>query len=222
MMKRYKESELDQLAEILKKDGVISVPTDTVYGVCARMNSQRAKENLVKVKNRPETKPFPVMCANEEQIKQIAIVGKREEKLIREFMPGPITLILKKIPGLPEYINNGKDTIAIRMATSKALEELIIKTGSPLFMSSANQSGKQTARNLDEIEEVCPTLEAMMEGEVSFGKGSTIVDCTNEQIKIVREGPISVEQIIEKRHNLLGLHRLRLMAISALSAEVAF
>lgn len=197
-MKRYKQNEIDELAEILKKDGAISVPTDTVYGVCARINSIQARDNLAKIKNRPSSKLFPVMCSDEEQIKSIAIVDKRAEKIIHNFMPGPITLILKKRSEVPEYINNGEATIAIRMATSKALEELIRKTGSPLFMSSANQSGEATCTNLDEIEKACPTLDGMMEGSVSFGKASTIVDCTSEEIKILREGPISLEEIMEK------------------------
>lgn len=197
-MKRYKQNEIDELAEILKKDGAISVPTDTVYGVCARINSIQARDNLAKIKNRPSSKLFPVMCSDEEQIKSIAIVDERAEKIIHNFMPGPITLILKKRSEVPEYINNGEATIAIRMATSKALEELIRKTGSPLFMSSANQSGEATCTNLDEIEKACPTLDGMMEGSVSFGKASTIVDCTSEEIKILREGPISLEEIMEK------------------------
>ena len=196
-MKRYKQSEIDELAEILKRDGVISVPTDTVYGVCARMNSVKAHDKLVIVKKRPETKLFPVMCADEEQIKSIAIVDEKAEKLIRAFMPGPITLILKKNPQIPDYVSNGGTTIAVRMATSKALEDLIRKINSPIFMSSANQSGEPTCTNLDEIEKACPLLDGMMEGSVSFGQASTIIDCTSEEIKILRSGPISMEQIKE-------------------------
>lgn len=195
MIKRYKESEIHELAEILKNDGVISVPTDTVFGVCARIDSQIAHDKLVRVKKRPENKAFPVMCANEEQIKSIAIVDKKAEKLIETFMPGPITLVLKKNENLPSYITNGKDTIAVRMATSKALERLIIGTESPIFMTSANQSGEKECTNLDEIEKNCPLLDGMMEGTVTFGEGSTIVDCTSEEIKILRNGPISIKEI---------------------------
>ena len=196
-MKRYKQSETDELAQILKRDGVISVPTDTVYGVCARISSIKAHDNLVITKSRPVAKLFPVMCADEEQIKSIAKVDEKTEKLIRNLMPGPITLVLEKKQEVPEYVNNGERTIAIRMATSKPLEELIRKTGSPIFMSSANQSGEPTCTTLDEIEKACPTLDGMMEGDVSFGRGSTIIDCTSETIKILREGPISMEKIME-------------------------
>lgn len=200
-MKRYKQNETDELAEILKNDGVISVPTDTVYGLCARMNSKIAREKLMHVKNRPATKSLPIMCADEEQIKSIAIVNEKIEKLIRAFMPGPITLVLLKGPNVPEYINEASDEIGVRMATSKALKELIEKTGCPIFMSSANRSGEPVCTSLDEIEKVCPSLDGMMEGDVSFGKASTIVDCTKEEIKILREGPITIEQIMEALEN---------------------
>ncbi len=195
-MKRYNESEIDALAEILKNDGVISVPTDTVYGVCARMNSIIAHNKLASIKERPSNKPFPIMCADEEQIRSIAVIDNRAEKLIRAFMPGPLTLILKKNLELPSFVNNSGSTIAIRMATSNILKELILKTGCPLFMTSANKSGEPTCRNLDEIERSCPTLDGMLEGNVSFGQSSTIVDCSLNEIKILRLGPISMEQIL--------------------------
>lgn len=196
-MKIYKQSEISKMAEILKKDGVISVPTDTVYGVCARMNSKNAYKKLIKVKSRPSNKAFPIMCANEEQIKEIAIVDERAKKIIKKFMPGPITLILYKKTNQPEYINNGKKTIAIRMATSNVLEELINKIKSPIFMSSANKSGEPTCTTIEEIEKKCPMLDGIMEGKITYGQGSTIVDCTSEKIKIIRKGPITEEQIYE-------------------------
>ena len=196
MIKRYKESEIDELAQILKKDGVISVPTDTVFGICACLNSKKAYDKLIEVKNRPLNKSFPVMCATIEQIKDIAIVDEKTEKLIKSFMPGPITLVMKKRKNLPDYVTNGKDTIAIRMAPSKAIEELILKVGSPLFMTSANQSGEAECTTLEEIEKSCPLLDGMMDGFVTYAKASTIVDCTSKELKILREGPIFLEEIM--------------------------
>ena len=195
MIKRYKENEIEEIARILKNDGVISVPTDTVFGICARINSQIAYNKLIEVKRRPINKAFPVMCANKEQIKNIAIIDEIAEKLINAFMPGPITLVLNKKSTLPKYVTNGKNTIAIRMATSKTIEKLITKIDSPIFMTSANQSGKPECTNLDEIEKSCPLLDGMVEGKVSYSMGSTIVDCSSKKIKILREGPISFELI---------------------------
>ena len=197
MIKRYKKNEIEDLVKILKNEGVISVPTDTVFGICARINSETAHDKLIAVKNRPIKKSFPVMCANEEQIKNIAIVNDVAQKLIRSFMPGPITLVLKKNKDLPEYVTSGKDTIAIRMATSETIKKLILELESPIFMTSANQSGEPTCTSLDEIEKMCPKLDGMMEGNVIFSKGSTNIDCSVDEIKILREGPITIEQINE-------------------------
>lgn len=195
MIKRYKVEQIEEMAQILENDGVISVPTDTVFGICARINSQIAYNKLIEVKRRPINKAFPVMCANKEQIKNIAIIDEIAEKLINAFMPGPITLVLNKKSTLPKYVTNGKNTIAIRMATSKTIEKLITKIDSPIFMTSANQSGKPECTNLDEIEKSCPLLDGMVEGKVSYSMGSTIVDCSSKKIKILREGPISFELI---------------------------
>ncbi len=200
-MKRYKQNEIDDLANILKNDGVISVPTDTVYGICVRINSKEAYKNLQAIKNRPDNKSFPVMCANKEQIKEIAVVNEQVEKLMDAFLPGPVTLVLNKKPSSFDYINNcgSQETseLAVRMAPSKVLEELITKVGRPIFLTSANKSGQETCHSLDEIEKTFPNLDGIMEGDVSFQEASTIIDYTTDEIKIQREGPISKEQIMK-------------------------
>ena len=200
-MKRYKQSEIEEIATILKNDGVISVPTDTVYGICARINSSKAYLKLVSVKNRPSTKSFPVLCKDLEQIKSIAIVDDKALKLIKAFMPGPVTLVLNKRPDAFSYINNAgtreTDEIAVRMAPTPFLKELIKEVGSPLFLTSANNSGKDVCKSLDEIEIECPTLDGMVMGDVSFGEASTIVDLKGDDIKIQRQGPISEDEIIK-------------------------
>lgn len=197
MIKRYKQTQVDELAEILKNDGVISVPTDTVYGLCSRMDSVKAREKLYAIKKRQPNKSLPIMCADIDQIKSIAIVDNKTEKLISAFMPGPITLVLLKNPNLPEFINKGSDELGIRMATSKVLEELIRKVGSPICLTSANQSGEPVCTTLEEIEKNCPGIDGMMEGDVMFGQSSTIIDCTSDEIRIQRSGPISMDQIRE-------------------------
>ena len=116
-------------------------------------------------------------------------------------MPGPITLVLRKKNDTFLTINNGGERetneIAVRMATSTFLKEVIIGVGCPLFMTSANKSGMDVCKSLDDIEKMCPTLDGMVEGDVSFGEASTIVDCTDDNIVIQRPGPIAEEQVME-------------------------
>lgn len=195
MVKIYNENEIDELVYILKNDGVISVPTDTVYGLCGKIDSKKAYEKLLEIKERPINKAFPIMCADEKQVRKIGIVDKNVEKLISEFMPGPITLILERNENLDDYITNGKNTIAVRIATTKALVELIRKVGTPIFMTSANKSGEPECKNIAEIEKLSPLLDGILYGKYSFGKASTIVDCRFGEIKIIRKGPISEKEI---------------------------
>ena len=192
MIKKYKENEIDELARILINDGVICVPTDTVYGLCARINSKKAYEKLIEIKKRPLNKLFPIMCADEEQVRSIAIVNNKAEKIIKAFVPGPLTLILEKKEGLPIFINNLSNTIAVRMATSNVLEELIRKVQTPIFMTSANLSGEPVCKTIKEVENNCPLLDGIMEGNSPQGIASTIVDCTSELSLPVNIIPIMV------------------------------
>ena len=196
-MKKYDKNQIKELSKLLKNDGVISVPTDTVFGICGSIKSKKAQEKLKSIKERPASKPFPIMCADIDQIKSIAMIDNKSEKIIRELMPGPITIVVRKNLQLPEYINNGKETIAIRMATSNELKELIKILGCPVFMTSANKSGEEVCKTLEDIERKCPDLDGMLEGKVSFGQASTIVDCTSNEIKILRKGPISENEIMK-------------------------
>ena len=159
------------------------------------MDSEAAQEHLRDVKHRPLTKAFPIMCSDEAQIKTVAEVTPLGEKMIRAFMPGPVTLILKKKAEVPAYVNGNMETLAVRMATSEPVKKLIEAVGCPLFMTSANQSGQPVCTSLDEIEHACPDLDGMMEGEPHFGEASTIIDCTKEEPVILRQGPVTMEQI---------------------------
>ena len=137
------------------------------------------------------------MCLNLEQIKKIAIVDKNAEKIIKNFMPGPLTIILKKKKDLDNYITNGKQTIAVRLATSKELEYIIKKINTPLFMTSANISGELPCNNLGEIINTFPDIDAVLEGKVKYNEASTILDCSSSKIMIIREGPILYSSILK-------------------------
>lgn len=195
MTKIYKQNQIEELSKILNNNGVISYPTDTVFGICGKIDSKIVFEKLMNLKKRPKNKSFPIMCSDLEQIKKVAIVNEKTELIIKKFMPGPITLVLKKKDNIPSYISNGKDTIAVRMAPSKNLQELIKKINSPIFMTSANISNEPVCKNIEEIEQKLKKLDAIVEGKVQYKEASTIVDCSKEKIEILREGPIKYEDI---------------------------
>ena len=132
----------------------------------------------------------PQCCAMKISIdRMIALMGALREIL------AIIVPLLKKKENVPTYVNSGMDTLAIRMATSKEIEKIIELVGSPLFMTSANQSGEKTCTSLDEIEIACPLISGMLIGDTKFGESSTIVDASSNEIKVLRQGPITIEQI---------------------------
>jgi hypothetical protein len=126
-IRRFDPYDTEEMAQILRDEGVISVVTDTVHGLCARMDSLNAQEKLRDIKHRPKDKAFPVMCCDLEQIESIACVNENGRKVIEAFMPGPVTVILEKRKEIPDFVNGGMPTLAIRMATSDALEKLILR-----------------------------------------------------------------------------------------------
>ena len=173
-------SEINVLVDLLRKDEVVAVPTDTVFGVCARYDHIQAQENLRDLKKRPETKAFPIMCADMEQVLQICEMCGEEKRVMNQFMPGPLTMILKKKKGVPSFVNGGKDTIAIRLATSPILAEMIV-------------SGEPAALTVEDV----PGVKAALAGKVEFAQASTIVFYGEAGWKVLRQGPILLQQIQE-------------------------
>ena len=192
-----KKLTVDEAIKALRNDEVIAIPTDTVYGVCARMNSRKAMERLVAAKNRPSSKAFPLMCSDVRQVEQIAQVDEVAARVLNGLMPGPLTVVLRKKDGLGDWIAPGMASIAVRLATSQALQQIIDELGEPVFMTSANQSGMAPCCSAEEIEEQCPLAYGIVEGEVPFGQASTIVDLTESGFRILREGPVSMNTIKE-------------------------
>lgn len=198
MVKIYKKNEINKLADILKNNGIISIPTDTVYGLCASINSKEAYNKLIEIKGRPINKAFPIMCSNIDEIKQIAKVNKKDEEFINKFMPGPITIILNKNNNIPDYITNNQKTIAIRMAPTKDIKKLIDQVNSPLFMTSTNKSGEPPCNSVIEIEKKFSNINGILIGKKSYSEPSTIIDLTKDKLEIIREGPIKLEDINNK------------------------
>lgn len=197
-MKIYNKSEIDTIALELKNGKVIAFPTDTVYGVSVIYDDLAALENLKRAKGRPETKPIPTMVASLEQIRKIAVVDDRALKVIKSFMPGAITIILPKKDELSDYITNGKKTIAIRMPNDDFILKLIDKCDRPLLVSSANLSGGDNSFTTNDVlAQLDGRIDGVVEGTAGGKLASTIVDLTDDNITILREGPISYEEIVK-------------------------
>lgn len=190
-------NEKDKLVKVLNEEGVIAFPTDTVYGLGVKMTSFLALEKMKKAKRRPETKPFTVMVSKLSQIEEIAILNERDRKIIAKFFPGALTIILNKKENVSPILTNGYQTIGIRMPDDKNVLELIDKVGCGLLVPSANISGLPPALSHEEVlEQLDGALDLIVRGKSGGKLASTIVDLTKDEIKIIRQGNITLEEII--------------------------
>lgn len=195
---RLEKEDLQQVAQLLKEGNVVAFPTDTVYGLAVIYENEEALEALKRSKGRPENKPIPTMVSSIEQMKEIALMSEEATALAEAFMPGAFTMILKKKETLPAYLTNGFDTVGIRMPNDEFILELIEACGKPLLVTSANLSGEETGIRDDQVlSQLDGRIHAIVMGEAVGKVASTIVDFSGEDVKIIREGPVTKDMIDE-------------------------
>lgn len=194
-MKMYTQDQLDQVVDAFQAHKVLALPTDTVYGVGVLYGDLADLDHLKHAKHRPETKPIPMMVSNLEQMKQIAKVDARTEKLVQTFLPGPLTLVLPVSEALDLAYTNGKKTVAVRIPDEPFVLAVIEELGKPLLVSSANVSGKPAAVSYQEAMDNLPNIDGIIQGECKQLEASTIVDCTQDKLSILRPGPILLKEL---------------------------
>lgn len=195
-MKIVSFNDFNELKNELDNDKVIAFPTETVFGLGARCSSLEAFNNLVKVKNRRPDKPFTLMCGDVNQIKKYGEVNKLAESIIEKFIPGPITILIKPKNNIPEYLHLGSDSIGFRIPNNKELQSFLIKYGTPIFAPSANKSDMKPAKNVKEVINYFDNeIDYVIYGKCDINVPSTIIKITGNDILLIREGPISLEEI---------------------------
>lgn len=194
------DDELRKAAEILNNDGVVVLPTETVYGIGTNSLSKKGLNKLYELKNRPVNKPISVLISNKEMINKVAKnITERQWKIISKFFPGPLTIVLDKQDYLSDILTAGLNTIGVRMPDNEIALKLIELLGVPLATSSANVSGEPAFTNLSSIQEVFKDkIDYYIDGgDSKIGVASTVVRVTDDDVIILREGTISKEQIEE-------------------------
>ncbi len=194
-MNRYKENETTLVAAALQDGALLAFPTDTVYGLGTLYGSLDRLERLKHAKHRPETKPVPFMTDSLEKLSRLAQVTESAARLAQAFLPGALTLVLKRSPEVDPAYTNGMETIAIRIPDAPALLAVMKQLDAPLLVTSANQSGQPAALTAAEAAHALPDIDGLMDGSCAGGVASTIVDCTCSPVRILRQGPVSEETI---------------------------
>ena len=196
-MKFLNLSDIKESAKILGDEHVLAFPTETVYGVGVVYDSKIAFDRLVAIKRRPPNKPFALMCASLEQAFDYIEVGPRTKKVMEEFLPGEVTVLVKAKDELPEHVTLGTKIIGIRVPQSEFVSKLIAAVKKPLLVTSANKSGEPTTRYYDEvIKAFGDELPGIVKGECESLIPTTIVNLVEDDtITLVREGPVPFDKI---------------------------
>ena len=188
--------------QILKKGGLVAFPTDTVYGVGALAFDGKAVESIYQAKDRPAEKAIPVLIGETDDLQKIASqVPEMARKLASRFWPGPLTLVIPKKPELPEAVSS-TDTVAVRIPDHEVARELLRKAG-PMAVTSANISSQPSPSTADEVfAQLGGRIALIIDGGIApGGLPSTLVDCTGDKPIILREGPITLENLVSTLHS---------------------
>jgi L-threonylcarbamoyladenylate synthase len=175
---------------------LVAFPTDTVYGVGALVFDRKAVERIFVAKGRLAEKSIPVLLASTEQLEKVTVqVPELAAKLADRFWPGPLTLIVPKHPAVPDAVS-ATETIGVRVPNHPTVRALLRLSG-PLAVTSANLSGQESSSTAAEVRAQLDGRIALIldGGRTPGGVPSTIVDCMGPELKILRQGPVTLEQI---------------------------
>lgn len=183
--------------EVLKKGGLVALPTDTVYGIGALAFDGRAVESIYAAKDRPTEKAIPILIAEIMDLSKVAReITVTTRRLASRFWPGPLTCIVPKKPTLPEAVS-ATDTVGVRIPDQFVTRMLLRLTG-PMAVTSANISGEPSPNTAEEVlAQLNGRIPLILDGGTTPGGiPSTVVDCTTNYLKIVREGPLSLQELL--------------------------
>lgn len=192
------KAEIIEAKRALYNHGVIAFPTETVMGLGVLYNDQAAYDKLNKIKRRPEDKPYTLMVKSTKDIGKYAEIDEATQRVIDAFMPGSLTILVRVKEGaVPAYVTHGTNVIGIRVPSNASALELLKEVEIPLLAPSANRSGEKPTLTSDETKAVFGSeIDFIVTGNAQKERPSTIVNLANNEVVVVREGPISNEEIL--------------------------
>lgn len=184
-------------SETVKRGGLVVYPTETVYGLGCDPLNVRAVERIFHVKGERK-KPLPVLASDIEHVEKIAHLSEKARLVAVRFWPGPLTLVLLKTTVLPGIVTSNLDSVGVRVPMHNIAIQLIHLSNGFLVGTSANKAGEKPPRSAQEAaNQIGDEVDMILDGgPTTFGLPSTIVDLTSERPKILRKGPISMNEIL--------------------------
>lgn len=190
----------DELVGIMRGGGLVAVPTETVYGLAGNGLDEKAVAEIYEVKGRPEVKPLSLMVHDAASIERYCeSVPPQAYTLAKRFWPGPLTIVMKAKPCVPEIVRAGGETVGLRCPDHPLTLELLEKSGVPFAAPSANPSGEPSPKNADSVLKYFDgKIDAVLDGgECGIGRESTLVDLSRTPYRILRQGALPADEIAD-------------------------
>lgn len=203
-IKLYEENpdprRISQIVDILRDGGVVIYPTDTVYGMGCDITSQKAIDRICKIKGiNPKKHNFSIICADLSNIAEFTrIITKPVFKLMKKALPGPFTFILDASNQVPKILHSKKKTIGIRIPNHSIPLLLVKELGNPILTTSINDEDEVVEYSTDPeliFEKYENLVDVVIDGGYGQNIASTILDCTGNEIEILRQGLGKLEDI---------------------------
>jgi len=190
------QGEMEAVLATLRSGDLVVFPTDTLYGIGADPFKESSVKKVFVAKNRPFDMPLSIAVSNEKMMESVAVLNDNARKLIRKFMPGPITIMLTKKPTIPDILTSGANTVGIRIPEHPLALSLIDRFG-PITATSANLHSHKDPVDINlPKKDLKDHVKIYIDcGKTKYSGPSTIIDVSDGEAEVIRKGVVSQEEI---------------------------
>ena len=194
---RLTAADVERAAEILRRGGLLGIPTETVYGLGANGLDEEAVARIFAAKGRPQDNPLILHIPSADWLERYCEAVPAAYTLAERFWPGPLTMILARKPAVPDAVTAGLDTVGMRCPAHPLCRAIIAAAGVPVAAPSGNTSGRPSPTNMaDMLEDMDGKIDGIVDGgPCSVGVESTIIDLTEQPPRLLRPGGVTLEEL---------------------------
>lgn len=189
--------DVDAASRVLQRGGIVGIPTETVYGLAALALNETAVSRVFQVKGRPTSHPLIIHLSPRHDINRWGMLNESAEMLANALWPGPLTLLVPRTPLVPDWVTGARDTVALRIPAHSMTIALLDSVGDAVVAPSANRFGQVSPTSAQHvINDLGESVDLVLDGgPCTIGIESTIVECTNSVLQVLRPGKISALDI---------------------------
>ncbi len=189
--------DIGRARDVLQRGGLVGIPTETVYGLAAVALNKEAVGRVFEAKARPTSHPLIIHLSPSDDIHRWGVLNESAQQLAESFWPGPLTLLVPRTELVPDWVTGGRDTVALRIPAHQMTIDLLESLGDAVVAPSANRFGQVSPTSAEHVvNDLGDSVDLVLDGgPCAIGIESTIVECTNSSVQILRPGKITALEI---------------------------